>query len=372
VTPTNQAAWLSSRPGRLAVGPAPYTAPGPRQIVVRNRAVAVNQIDWLIEVTRGPLFPWLKGARVLGTDVAGEAVEVGAEVSRFKAGDRVFGLARGTDKGHAPAEGAFQLYTLLDERTAAPIPAALDFAQAAVLPLGVSTAASGLFQQDGMRLRHPTAQPPEPTGQSVLVWSGASSVGSSAIQLAVAADYDVVTTCSPRNADYVAGLGARRSFDYHRPDVVDDLAADLAGRQVAGAIALGDGSARPCLEVLERCQGERFLAQAAGSVSMAPLADHPGRFPLMLAQFAGAAARTQLSAMAKRVKTKFIWGSSLADNEVGPMIYEQFLPAAMADGRFCAAPQPQVVGSSLDDLQHALDVQRAGVSARKVVVTLGA
>jgi hypothetical protein len=52
--------------------------------------------------------------------------------------------------------------------------------------------------------------------------------------------------------------------------------------------------------VLGRCQGERFLAQAAGPVSMTPLADHPGRLPLMLAQFAGSGARTQLSAMTKR------------------------------------------------------------------------
>jgi hypothetical protein len=45
----------------------------------------------------------------------------------------------------------------------------------------------------------------------------------------------------------VAGLGAWRSLDYHRPDVVDDLAADLAGRQVAGALCLGYGSDRVCL-----------------------------------------------------------------------------------------------------------------------------
>jgi hypothetical protein len=143
---------------------------------VRNRAVAVNQIDWLIEVSRSPLFPWLKGALVIGTDVAGEVVEVGAEVGRFRAGDRVLGLARGTDKGHAPAEGAFQLYTLLDERTAAPIPATLDFAQAAVLPLGVSTAASGLFQQDGMRLGIRPRRRPDRRARAC--WCGAGPAAS--------------------------------------------------------------------------------------------------------------------------------------------------------------------------------------------------
>ena len=72
----------------------------------------------------------------------------------------------------------------------------------------------------------------------------------------------------------------------------------------------------------------------------------------------------------KRVRTKFIWGSSLLGNEVGPMIYETFLPSALAEARFVAAPDPLVVGHGLTEIPDALDRQLKGVSARKLVVTL--
>ena len=72
----------------------------------------------------------------------------------------------------------------------------------------------------------------------------------------------------------------------------------------------------------------------------------------------------------RRVRTKYIFGSTLKANEVGPAIYRDFLPDALADGRYLAAPPPIVAGHGLDDIQHAMDVQRKGVSASKIVVTL--
>jgi hypothetical protein len=70
------------------------------------------------------------------------------------------------------------------------------------------------------------------------------------------------------------------------------------------------------------------------------------------------------------VRTKFIWGSDLIANEVGPMIFEAFLPAALAEGRFVAAPSATVVGTGLAQIPEALERQRRGVSAAKLVVTL--
>ncbi|WP_250031141.1 hypothetical protein [Paractinoplanes maris] len=87
-----------------------------------------------------------------------------------------------------------------------------------MLPLGVSAAACSLFQSSHLGLRHPAAGAP-PTGETVLVWGGSTSAGSNAIQLAVAAGYDVITTASPRNADRLADLGAARVFDYRSPAV---------------------------------------------------------------------------------------------------------------------------------------------------------
>jgi NADPH:quinone reductase-like Zn-dependent oxidoreductase len=92
-----------------------------------------------------------------------------------------------------------------------PIPDATKFEDAAVLPLGIPTAACGLFQNDFLAMNAPSA-PPTPTGQTLLVWGGSTSFGSKAIQLAAAASYDVVTTALPRNFDYVnSSARARRS-----------------------------------------------------------------------------------------------------------------------------------------------------------------
>jgi hypothetical protein len=71
-----------------------------------------------------------------------------------------------------------------------------------------------------------------------------------------------------------------------------------------------------------------------------------------------------------RVGTKFIFGSDLMANEVSRAIYEGFLPAALAESKHIAAPEPQVVGKGLEYIQEALDVQKRGVSAKKVVVSL--
>jgi len=70
------------------------------------------------------------------------------------------------------------------------------------------------------------------------------------------------------------------------------------------------------------------------------------------------------------IRAKFVWGSSLMTNEVGPMLWSDFLPAALADGRYQAAPTAEVVGVGLEQVQPALDTLRRGVSARKLVVSL--
>lgn len=108
------------------------------------------------------------------------------------------------------------------------------YEDAAVLPLALSTAACGLFQKDQLGLEYPSATA-KPTGKTLLVWGGSTSVGSNAIQLAVAAGYDVIATASPRNFDYVKGLGAGQVFDYNSSTVVADIVAALHGRTIAGA-----------------------------------------------------------------------------------------------------------------------------------------
>jgi NADPH:quinone reductase-like Zn-dependent oxidoreductase len=94
--PSNAAAWLtSSKAKSLEVKSAPYTPPSENEIVVKNGAVAINPADWMKIDLGNLLFSWVKFPFILGTDVAGEVVEVGRGVSRFKIGDRVVGHAVG-------------------------------------------------------------------------------------------------------------------------------------------------------------------------------------------------------------------------------------------------------------------------------------
>ena len=94
------------------------------------------------------------------------------------------------------------------------LPYEIPTANGVVLPLGISTAAAGLFQKDFLKLPLPT-EDPEKLDRTVVIWGGSSSVGSCAIQLAVAAGADVITTASPSNFEYVKKLGAKSVFDYH-------------------------------------------------------------------------------------------------------------------------------------------------------------
>lgn len=116
--------------------------------------------------------------------------------------------------GGEPEKGGFQKYVIVPKYAVAELPNEIPTAKGVVLPLGISTAAAGLFQKDFLNLPFPK-EGIEDLERTVLIWGGSSSVGSCAIQLAKAAGADVVTTASPSNFEYVKGLGARLCFDYH-------------------------------------------------------------------------------------------------------------------------------------------------------------
>jgi len=371
--PDNSAAWLTAPHAQLEVADAPYTRPDDDQIVVRAHAVAVNPQDWITQVAANLTYRWLTYPTVLGSDVAGEVVEVGKDVTRFAVGDRVIGQAVGTDKdSNRASEGAFQRYAVILERLASPIPDSLSYEGASVLPLALSTASCGLFQQDYLGLHHPSADP-APTGETVLVWGGSTSAGSNAIQLAVAAGYDVITTASPRNFSFVKELGASEAFDYNSPTVIPDIISAFADRRLAGAIAFGTTAAPACVKIVASCEGNRFVAIATPPVSFDGLASENGRrreTARTVRRLISSNVALQLRSRPRGVRIKYIWGTSLKHNEVSHAIYRDFLPAALAEGRYRAAPAPRVIGDGLEYLQRALDIQREGVSAEKIVITI--
>ena len=83
---TNQAAWLDGGGQKLRVAEAPMPKPGPDGVVIQNKALAVNPVDWKIQDYGIFIKEW---PAILGTDMAGEVVEVGENVKNVKKGDRV-------------------------------------------------------------------------------------------------------------------------------------------------------------------------------------------------------------------------------------------------------------------------------------------
>ncbi|KAJ4373998.1 hypothetical protein N0V83_002737 [Neocucurbitaria cava] len=365
---TNAAAWIPAPKQRFQVKEASYPTPGPDEIITKNRAVAINPVDWILQdLGTSMAFGWIKYPFIFGHDVAGEVVQVGSKVTRFRIGDRVVGQALSTDdKVNNAAYGGFQLYTVLLERTTSPIPDSLSFESASVLPLGLATAAAALFQKDHLGLQYPQLEP-KPTGKTLLVWGGSTSVGCNAIQLAVAAGYEVFSTSSPKNFDLLKSLGASEVFDYKDPAVINDIVKAMDGRKTAGAIAIGENSVFHCLDVLGRCRGDRHIALATF-----PIPSQPKRFAALqiVFYFVTATISIAIKSRLRGIKTSTIFGS-VAHSPVGDAVYVRYLPEALATGKFRATPEPMVTGEGLEAIQDALDIQKKGISAKKIVVKLG-
>ncbi|KAK3323352.1 chaperonin 10-like protein [Cercophora scortea] len=339
--PSNNAAVLPhAKSHPLQIHPALYPSAGPDQVIIKVSALAINPADHMVQSMGDDLFPSTY-PYILGNDVAGTVVEVGSSVTAFKPGDRALALTIGS----TPGEGGFQEYVCVKTNVVARIPDEVSFAQAAVLPLGFATAASGLYVPGYLELELPTVAAAEPMGKTVLIWAGASSVGSNAIQLARASGYDVFTTCSPRNFEYCTTLGAERVFDYRSPTVVEDLVAAFKGRTCAGGFAIFPGSEECVIDVMAEIEGEKVVVCA-----MAVAAEKKAR---------------------EDVRVKEMFGGSLRTSELAGYLYHEFLPEALRTGKFRCVPEPLVVGHGLGSIQGAVDrLKEGGISAQKVVVTL--
>ncbi len=376
---SNSAAWIEAPFADLVVRASPVPTPGPGQVVVQVRAVAVNPLDAIVQSNGRLMYRWLDYPVVLGEDVAGVVVAVGEGAHRFAVGDRLVAYATGLEKGRDHVSGGgFQHLVAVDEALAAPIPDHVAFDDAVVLPLALSTAAAALFETsqlglDHTRLDRARLDPSRPADDEVVVvWGGSTSVGGNAVQLARAAGYRVITTASPQHHGTMQTLGAEAVFDYRADDVVASVVAATRGARVVGVVAIAVGSAEPCVEIAAKT-GARRVALTSPSVSFYDQPRRPGlawsRVRLMT-RLVWSNVALQARCLRHGVRARFVWGSAIATSDVGPSVWSRYLPRALAEGRHQLLPRPQVVGTDLGALQGALDTLRGGVSAQKLVVSL--
>ncbi|MEU9604738.1 NAD(P)-dependent alcohol dehydrogenase [Streptomyces sp. NPDC048057] len=185
----------------------PVRAPGPQEVQIHVRAASLNPIDWqTIEGNRRLIarrcFPFTPLF-----DLAGVVTEVGHGVTSFRTGDRV----------HADNEvhgGGASQYANIPARLLAHVPAELDFAESAALPLAAQTAMTCL---DRGRVA---------AGTRVAVIGASGGVGHFVVQLARAAGAHVVGVASARNHEFVRSMGADEAIDRHETDLSASFGAD--------------------------------------------------------------------------------------------------------------------------------------------------
>src|SRR5690606_34504478 len=238
----------------LTLGRRDRPEPGPGEVLIRVRAAGVNRPDIL---QRKGKYPPPPGAPdILGLEVAGEIAAVGPGVDRWAPGDRACALLGG---------GGYAEYAVVDARHALPIPAGLDFVQAAALPETVFTVWANVFEAGALK-----------AGETLLLHGATSGIGVAAIQMAKAAGARVIATS--RRADKAAEaarLGA-------------DLALDAAAGPFETAVAEAGGA-----DVVLDMVG---AAYAAGNLA----ALRPGGRWVVIAVQGGARAEIDLAQVMRR------------------------------------------------------------------------
>jgi NADPH:quinone reductase-like Zn-dependent oxidoreductase len=175
---------------------------GDDQVLVRVRAAGVNPADWAImsglPYIARPVYGLRKPKNIVrGTDVAGTVEAVGSGVTRFKAGDAVYGAANGSYAEFAAAA----------EDQLALKPVNLTFEQAAAVPM------AGLVALQAVR-DHGKVK----AGQKVLVNGASGGIGTFAVQIAKALGAEVTAVVSTRNVEMVRSIGADHVIDYSTDD----------------------------------------------------------------------------------------------------------------------------------------------------------
>lgn len=202
-------AFILDRYGKkqaLRLGDMPEPTPDPDDVVVEVEAAGLNPLDSKIrDGAFKPILPY-KTPLVLGHDLAGAVISVGANVRRFKVGDAVYARPR---DGRI---GAFVERIAVKERDLALKPANLSMAEAASIPLVGLTAWQVLVERAQIK-----------PGQKVLIHAGSGGVGTFAIQLAKHLGATVATTASAANVAMLRELGADVVIDYRSQKFEDEL-----------------------------------------------------------------------------------------------------------------------------------------------------
>ncbi|TFK82420.1 GroES-like protein [Polyporus arcularius HHB13444] len=241
---TQKALYIPEKGAPLKIDEAPLYEPGPKEVLVKIHATALNPVDWKIHsygffVKEYPF--------ILGTDAAGVVERVGAEVTNVAKGDKV--LFQGWFENKY---ATFQQYALVPAEITAKIPENISFDQAASVPLGLATVLVPNFNHNPQGNTASFTAPWEEggkgkyAGKPAFILGGASSVGQYAIQVAKFSGYSpIIATASPHNEGLLKSLGATAVIDRSLPasSILSEVKKITGGKPIEyvyDAISLAD------------------------------------------------------------------------------------------------------------------------------------
>lgn len=282
-------------PEVLEIGTRPEPVPAASEILIKVTAAGVNGPDI---VQRKGFYPPPKGASdLLGLEVSGEVVGVGADVMEWKTGDRVCGLTNG---------GGYAELVAVDASHCLPIPQGVDEIDAAGLPETYFTVWSNIFHNHDV-------------SGTFLVHGGAGGIGSTAIQLGHALGLKVLTTAAtPEDCAFCESLGADRAINFQEEDFVA-ITREAGGANVILDTIGGDYIARNIKASSPDCRIVQLAFNKGSKVEI-------DLMPVMLKRlvFTGSTLRSRpdsfKSAVAAGLK-EHVW-PLLASGKIKPVTYK--------------------------------------------------
>jgi NADPH:quinone reductase-like Zn-dependent oxidoreductase len=342
--PTNHAAVITGPNQPLQIIEIPYPTISTNEILIENKALALNPADWklsLMDLTSNPIFKNTTYPFIAGEDCAGIVVDVGARVKSVVKGDRVIAGSNGVlpQNNH---RGGFQRYVVVPEPYFGKIPTSVRFEEGVVVPLGMMTAARGLFEKNQLGMAVPPLD--EGKGKTLFVWGGSSSVGVNATQLAAVAGYEVISVASRHNFELCKSVGATEVFDYKDANFIEKMTAALKGKDLVGCFN-AIGTAETCKSICEIIEKsgtrKRLTSVAPGTESFAP----------------------------EGFEMTCILTGSEEWKSIASHLFN-WVGEAMEQGVFKPKPDPWILGRGLEHLQKGVEEGIKGYSGKKLVVTL--
>jgi NADPH:quinone reductase-like Zn-dependent oxidoreductase len=343
-TPPGQhlAAILSSKGSVLDVTHRPTPTPGPNDLLIAVKSIALNPLDW---IQRDLGFAVTTYPAVVGSDIAGTVISTGSSLPSDapQPGTRVAAFTPCFFVKGAPDYGGLQTRVLVPAAMVVPLPHGTSFNEASLLPIAVGTAWSGWYSIDVPR---DTAYTPADK-EGMLVWGGASSNGSAAMQIAKLMGFTVYATASEKHHEYLKGLGASKMFDYKSEDVVASIVK--AARDDGVTIRTGYdavGQLQSCLDILKEFKGEGTAKLASAT----PLSEDSPTMEGVQVKFVAAP-------LDEKERTEFFH-----------FVFRVWLKEKLETGEFVPSPKVRVVEGGLEAANKALDELKEGVSGLKLVL----